>query len=63
MRDLDQMAAGALNEAAKSLIYPDGSQLRGPEDSTIMEALNAQTHALIGVGYLLQAILAELRKR
>ena len=59
----DKMAQDALNEAAASLLDMVNGGLKTDDQGSVMEAMRGQTHALIGIGYLLEAILEELRSR
>lgn len=60
----EQIAETAFSRAAETVIdrvHP--GEFRKPDDVTIMEALQAQTFALIGIGQLLEVVVEELRKK
>lgn len=60
----ERIADGAFDRAAETLIDRDRpGEYRSPENLTVMEALQAQTSALLGIGQMLQAILNQLRKK
>jgi len=60
--DKEKLAGFSLNELSKSLMTPDQHSLLGAEDATIIGMLHGQNHGLMGIAYLLEAILDELRR-
>lgn len=58
----EQMADTAFNRAAGTVLdRARPGEFRNPDDVPIMEALQAQTSALLGIGMLLEVVVKELR--
>lgn len=60
----EDIAHSAFNLAAETVIDRDQpGEFRNPEDVPITNHLQAQTSVLLGIGQLLEAILAQMRKK
>jgi hypothetical protein len=60
----ERMADSAFNKAAEIMIDRDRpGEFRDPNDVGVVEALQAQVSALLGIGQLLEAILHQLQNK